>query len=69
MEAVSSLILANQTGPMINHELSSHALFFKFNTLIFHKNSNIIKYLYGSHFLGSELKGHPLIILRGQQHH
>jgi hypothetical protein len=65
MEAASSLILKNQTyktGP-INHELSGHALFFKFKILNFHKNIYIFIKLYSSHFLASELKGRPLIII------
>jgi len=65
MEAASSLISTNhtyQTGP-INHELSGHAPFFKFNILNFHEKNNIFKKLYSSLFLASELKGCPLIII------
>lgn len=65
MDAATSLILTNQTyqtGP-INHELSGHAPFFKFNILSFHEKINIFRKLYSSYFLASELKGRPLIII------
>jgi hypothetical protein len=62
MEAASSLILTNHTGP-INHELSNHAPFFKFTISGFHENVNIFKRLYCTYFLNCELKGRPLIII------
>jgi len=65
MEAASFLLLTNQThqnGP-INHELSGHALFLKFNILNFHENINIFKKIHSSRILAFELKGRPLIII------
>lgn len=62
MEAASSLILTNHTGP-INHELSNHAPFFKFAISSFHEIVNIFKKLFGSNFLNFELKGRSLIII------
>lgn len=62
MEAASSFILTNHTGP-INHELSGRAPFFKFSISSFHEIVNIFKKLYSSHFRASKLKGRPLIII------
>lgn len=62
MEAATSLILTNDTGP-INHELSGRTPFFKFSISSFHEIVNIFKKLFGSNFLNFELKGRPLLII------
>lgn len=62
MEAASSLILINHTGP-INYELSGHVPFFKCNILSLYKIINKFSSLYSSCFLASKLKGRPLIII------
>lgn len=62
MEAASSLILTNHTGP-INHELSGRAPFFEFSISSFHEIVNIFNKLYSQYFLNFELKGRLLIII------
>lgn len=63
MEAASSLILTNQTGLMINHQLPGHLPFFKIDIFSIHENSNIFIKQYISHFPTFKLKGRPLIII------
>ncbi|ODN65698.1 hypothetical protein A9E74_02544 [Methylophaga muralis] len=63
MEAASSLIPTNHTGPMINYKLSGHAPFFKFTISSFNENVNVFKKLYSSYFLNFELKARLLIII------